>query len=90
MSDSFLWRLELILGILICMNKIVSYKPFLDVKCLTIYKSKNFIKKVLTKLFYVWYHVIKDKEMKQLNGTVYDVDTLKKKIKKTVDKVVQL
>lgn len=43
-------------------------------------KIAFFIKKSVDKLFCVWYHVIRDKEMKQLNGTVYDVDTLNKKI----------
>ena len=42
-------------------------------------KKITFFIKSVDKLFCVWYHVIRDKEMKQLNGTVYDVDTLKKK-----------
>lgn len=52
------------------------------------YGQKNciFYIKSVDKLFCVLYHVIRDKEMKQLNGTVYDVDTLKKKIKKLLTK----
>ena len=60
-------------------GKILPFFVYLESKMSDNIQVKKLYKKSVDKLFCVWYHVIKDKEMKQLNGTVYDVDTLKKK-----------